>query len=142
MPLDEVFQRDRHLLLYGAGVVNMARDVEELCSRVSLSAEAQKPRAASTTDGGRHGYSLHIGNRCWATEHTFKRVDVRNLFQCHFHLGKNKSISVVHCVQIIIAMRPMCECSEIQANKHYNQHFIPRFFILYKPPLSNALRAP
>lgn len=40
VPLYEVFQRDRHLLLYSAGVVNMPRDVEELCARVSLSAKA------------------------------------------------------------------------------------------------------
>lgn len=77
MPLDEVFQRDGHLLLYGAGVVHMARDVEELCARVSLSAEAQKPRASTTTDSGRYGYSLHIGNSCWTTKHTFKIAEVR-----------------------------------------------------------------
>ncbi len=72
MPLDEVLQWDRHLLLYGAGVVNVARDVEELCARVSLPAKAQKPRASTATDGRRHGYSLHIGDSCWATKHTFK----------------------------------------------------------------------
>lgn len=71
MPLNEFFQRDRHLLLYGAGVVNMARDVEQLCARVSLSAKPEKPRASTTADGGRHRYSLHIGNSCWAAEHTF-----------------------------------------------------------------------
>lgn len=70
MPLDEVFQRDRHLLLYSARVVNMARDVEELCARVSLSAKAQKPCASTATDGGCHGDGLHIGNSCRATKHT------------------------------------------------------------------------
>lgn len=75
MPLYEVFQRDRHLLLYGAGVVNMAGDVKELCAGVSLSAKAQKPRASTTTDGGRHRYSLHIGNGCRATKHTLKIED-------------------------------------------------------------------
>lgn len=82
VPLNEVFQRDGHLLLYGAGVVNVARDVEELCARVSLSAKAQKPRAATTTDGGRHSYGLHIGNGCWATKHTFKiEAEVRLICQ-------------------------------------------------------------
>ncbi len=82
VPLNEVFHRDRHLLLYSAGVVDMAGDVKELCARVSLSAKAQKPRASTTADGGRHGYSLHIGNSCWATEHTFKMAaGVRKLFQ-------------------------------------------------------------
>lgn len=75
VPLYEVFQRDRHLLLYGAGVVNMAGDVKELCAGVSLSAKAQKPRASTTTDGGRHRYSLHIGNGCRATKHTLKIED-------------------------------------------------------------------
>lgn len=73
MPLNEVFQRNRHLLLHGAGVVNMARDVEELCPRVSLSAKAHKPRASTATDGGCHGYRLHVGNSCRATKHTCKK---------------------------------------------------------------------
>lgn len=77
VPLDEVFQRDGHLLFYSAGVVYMARDVEELCARVSLPAEAQEPRATTTTDGGCHGYGLHIGNSCWATKHTFKTAEER-----------------------------------------------------------------
>ena len=76
MPLDEFFQGDRHLLLYGAGGVNVARDVEELCARVSLSAKAKKPWASTTTDSGRHGNCLHIGNSRWATEHTFKKKEM------------------------------------------------------------------
>lgn len=55
-------------------MINMARDVEELCAGVSLSAKAQKPRASTPTDGGRHCYSLHIGDRCWAAKHTFKKA--------------------------------------------------------------------
>lgn len=72
VPLNKVFQGDGHLLFYSAGVVNMARDVEELCARVSLSSKALKPCASTTTDGGRHGYCLHIGNSCRATKDTFK----------------------------------------------------------------------
>lgn len=103
MPLDEVFQRDRHLLLYGTGVVNMAGDVEELCAGVSLSAKAQKPRAAATTDGGRHGNRLHIGNSCWATKHTFKRAAVvRKDISVALIFGSNKRLAVVRCVHIII----------------------------------------
>ena len=87
MPLDEVLQRDGHLLLYGAGVVNMARDVEELCAGVSLSAKAQKPRAATATDGGRHGYGLHVGDSCWATKHTFETAEEvsRRVQLCSHH---------------------------------------------------------
>lgn len=74
MPLDEVFQRDRHLLFYSAGGVNVARDIEKLCAGVPLPAKAQKPRASAATDGGRHGYSLHIGNSCRATKHTLEKA--------------------------------------------------------------------
>lgn len=93
MPLNEVFQRDRHLLFYGAGVVNVARDIEELCARVPLSAEAQKPRASTATDGGRHGYSLHIGNSSRATEHTFeKAAGVIQTFQNYFWKVTSRSL--------------------------------------------------
>lgn len=79
MPLYEFFQRNRHLLLNSAGVVNMAGDVEQLCARVPLSAKTQKPRASTTTDGRCHRYSLHIGNSCGTTKHTFKVEDKRNI---------------------------------------------------------------
>lgn len=79
MSLYEIFQRDGHLLLYCARVVNMARDVKELGAGVPLSPEAQEPRAAATTDGGCNRHSLHIGNRCGATEHSFETEGERQV---------------------------------------------------------------
>lgn len=55
----------------------MARDVEELGAGVPLSAEAQEPRAAATTDGGRNRHGLHIGNRRGAAKHSFEAEDER-----------------------------------------------------------------
>lgn len=72
MSLDEIFQRDGHLLLHCARVVDMAGDVEELGARVPLSAEAQEPRAAATADGGRDGHGLHVGDRRGAAKHSFE----------------------------------------------------------------------
>lgn len=74
MSLNELFQRDRHLLLYSARVFNVARNVEELRAGIPLSAEARKPGASTATDAGRHGNRFHIGNSCWATKHTFNII--------------------------------------------------------------------
>lgn len=71
--LNELLQRDGHLLLHSAGVVDMTRDVEQFSSRVSLSAEACKPGSSTTTDGRRHRHRLHVSNSRWATEDTFKK---------------------------------------------------------------------
>ena len=53
-------ERDRHLLLHGTRVVDVAGDVEELGARVARTAEAGEPGAAATADGlpeaGRTGY--------------------------------------------------------------------------------------
>ena len=46
--LDEVLQRDAHLLLHGAGVVHVAADVEELGATVSGATKAGKPVASSS----------------------------------------------------------------------------------------------
>lgn len=71
--LDELFQRDGHLLLHSAGVVHMTRDVEQFCTRVSLPAEAHKPRPSTATDGGCHRHRLHVGDSRRATKHTFNK---------------------------------------------------------------------
>lgn len=86
MPLYEFFQRNRHLLLNSAGVVNMAGDVEQLCARVPLSSKTKKPRASTTTDSRCHRHSLHIGNSCRTTKHTFKVKD-RRIFQKMYPTG-------------------------------------------------------
>lgn len=70
--LNELLQRDGHLLLHGAGVVDVTRDVKQFCAGVSLPTEASEPRTSPPTDGGRHGHRLHVGNGRRATEHTFE----------------------------------------------------------------------
>jgi len=70
VPLDEVFEGDGHLLLHGAGGVDVAGDVEELGARVPLPAEAQEPRASASANRRRHSDGLHVGDSCRATKHT------------------------------------------------------------------------
>ena len=48
MDLDEVLQWDAHLLLYGAGVVDVAADVEEFSPAVPGTSKAGKPVTASS----------------------------------------------------------------------------------------------
>ena len=43
MNLDQVLQRNAHLLLDGAGVVHVAADVEQLGAAVPLAAKTCKP---------------------------------------------------------------------------------------------------
>lgn len=82
MPLNQLFHRNRHLLLHGAGVVHMAGDVEELRAGVPLSAEAGKPRAttAAYSRGDRHRF--YIRNSCWATEHPWKKTHIQFPCEC------------------------------------------------------------
>ena len=46
--LNEVLQRDAHLLLHGAGVVHVAADVEELGAAVPGTTKAGEPVASSS----------------------------------------------------------------------------------------------
>ena len=48
--LDQLLQRDRHLLLDRARRVHVARNVEQLRARVALPAEADKPIATPTAN--------------------------------------------------------------------------------------------
>ena len=48
MDLDEVLQRDAHLLLHGAGVVHVAANVEELGAAVPGTTKAGKPVTSSS----------------------------------------------------------------------------------------------
>ena len=87
--LDEVLQRDAHLLLHGAGVVHVAADVEELGATVPGTTKAGEPIGTSSkmnivislsifdismcwllpADSGSHGHSLHVGDGGGAAEH-------------------------------------------------------------------------
>lgn len=48
--LDELLERDAHLLLHGAGRVDVARDVVELGALVARAPERREPCAAATAD--------------------------------------------------------------------------------------------
>jgi len=48
--LDQFLQRDRHFLLDCAGGVDVARDVEQLCSGIALTAKGEKPGSSTAAD--------------------------------------------------------------------------------------------
>mmetsp|Transcript_703 Transcript_703/g.2184 ORF Transcript_703/g.2184 Transcript_703/m.2184 type:complete len:271 (+) Transcript_703:1036-1848(+) len=58
--VDELPQGDRHLFLYHARLVHVARDGKELGPVVVLPTKLGKPRAAASTDGRDDRDSLHI----------------------------------------------------------------------------------
>ena len=68
--VDQLAKRDGHLLLNGAGVVDVAGDGEKLGSCVALTTKASEPAASSSADGGGNGDSLDIGNGRRASEKT------------------------------------------------------------------------
>lgn len=70
MSLNKFLQGYGHFFFHRAGGVHMARNVEELCARVSLASKTKKPSAAATADGRRHGHRLDVCNRRWTPEHT------------------------------------------------------------------------
>ena len=84
MFLDQRLERDGHGLLNSAGVVDIARDVEELGARVALAAEAGKPRPSPPTDG----LENEEGWKSWihSTVHCTKSL-------CHICFEENTSNS-------------------------------------------------
>merc|ERR1719447_690360 len=68
--LDQLLQGDAHLLLHCAGVVNVARDVEQLGAGVPGAAHAGEPVSSPPADGGSHGDSLDVGHSGGAAEDT------------------------------------------------------------------------
>merc|ERR1719445_3052774 len=68
MDLDEVLQRDAHLLLHGAGVVHVATDVKELGAAVPGATKTGKPVGSSPADSGSYGHGLHVGHCGGAAE--------------------------------------------------------------------------
>lgn len=68
--VNQLTQGNRHLLLDGDGVVDMARDTEELGALVSLTAKAGEPASSSAADGRGDGDSLDVGDGGGASEKT------------------------------------------------------------------------
>jgi hypothetical protein len=68
--VDELAERDGHLLLDGGGVVDVARDTEELGTGVTLATERVEPTSTATDDGGGDSDGLDVGDGGRATEDT------------------------------------------------------------------------
>lgn len=62
MLLEELLQRNGHLLLHHAGVVDMAAQGEQLHAVIVLAAQAVEPVGATAENGGRHGHGLAVGD--------------------------------------------------------------------------------
>merc|ERR1719443_2233466 len=67
--LNQLLEWDAHLLLDGAGVVDVAADVEQLGPAVPGPTHARKPVSASSANGWSHRHSLHVGHRGGASKH-------------------------------------------------------------------------
>jgi hypothetical protein len=68
--VNELTERDGHLLLDGTGVVDVTGDGKELGTLVALTAEACEPVTSTTTDGGCDGDGLDVGDGRRASEQT------------------------------------------------------------------------
>jgi len=60
--LNQLTHGNGHLLLNCAGVVNMARDTEELGTLVALTTETSEPASSSSADSRGNSNSLDVGN--------------------------------------------------------------------------------
>ena len=60
---NQLLQRDRHFLLDGAGVVDVAGDVEELGAGIPGPSEGEEPFATAAADGRSDGDRFHVGDR-------------------------------------------------------------------------------
>lgn len=70
MAFDQLLERDGHLFLDGARVVDVTADVEELGSGVALATKASEPVAAAATNGWCDGHCLDVGDGGWTAEET------------------------------------------------------------------------
>lgn len=70
MLLQQLLQRDTHLLLDDTRVVDVSGNAEQLGPAVPLASESGKPATASTSDRGGDGDGLDIGDGGRTTEET------------------------------------------------------------------------
>lgn len=68
--VDQLTQRDGHLLLDRAGIVDVTGNTEQLCTRVALGAERGEPAGSTAHDGRADGDGLNIGDGAGAAEQT------------------------------------------------------------------------
>ena len=71
MLVDELSQRNTHLFLDHARVVDMSTYAEELCSLIPLAPEASEPTRATPADCGGYSDGLNIRHCCWAPEKAY-----------------------------------------------------------------------
>lgn len=77
MSLDNLPQRNAHLLFHSAGIVHVPRDAEELCSVVVLSSEWGEPGSPSPQYCWGYRDCLHVGDSCRAAVETRVRGEGR-----------------------------------------------------------------
>lgn len=77
MALDELSQRNAHLLLDGTRVHHVARDVKQLCARIARPAQRREPVAASPQNRRRHGDRLDVRDGRRTAEQTDLRGERR-----------------------------------------------------------------
>lgn len=111
--LDQLAQRDRHLLLDRARVVDVSRDAEELRALVSFPPEPGEPLGPPAGDGRAHGHRLDVGHGRRAPEEadgggegglqarlaglSLQRLDQRRLLAAHVraHAAVEVDVKVV-----------------------------------------------
>jgi hypothetical protein len=77
MLLEQLLQRDAHLLLDHTWVVHMSGDTEQLRALVPLSPEGCEPRSSTTADRRRHSDRLHVRHRGRASKQSHVRREWR-----------------------------------------------------------------
>jgi hypothetical protein len=68
--VNQLTERNGHLLLDSARVVDVSGDTEELGTLVALTTEASEPVTAATANGGSDSHGLDVGNGGRASEET------------------------------------------------------------------------
>jgi hypothetical protein len=66
--LDELLQRDTHLLLDNTGIVDVAANAVQLGTLIALSSEPSEPARSTTANSGGDGDSLNVGYSRGASE--------------------------------------------------------------------------
>ena len=113
MAIDELAKWNRHFLLDGARVVDVAGDAEELGAGVALASKRVEPRGAAAADGRRHSDGLDVGDGRGTAEEAdggregrlqsrlarlaFERFDERGFFAANVgaHAAVDEDVKVI-----------------------------------------------
>jgi hypothetical protein len=96
MLINQLLERNTHFLFHCAGVVYVARNAEQLGSRIALTTETCEPVTSSSADGRSNSDGFHVGHGSRASKEAngsregglearlsrlaFERFDQRGLF--------------------------------------------------------------